>query len=117
MPQARRFQQRLKKKMGVVRHDDAEVKIVAPAVVVQVVSITCFIVGAAKFPQHPRKLGGADNEAGDRYHLYDHGRRYDLHFGVVMPDHTHLLLQPLLKSPGLWHSLSEIMKTVKGVSA
>ena len=34
-----------------------------------------------------------------------------------MPDHTHLLLQPLLKSPGLWHSLSEIMKTVKGVSA
>ena len=49
--------------------------------------------------------------------LYDHGRRYDLHIGVVMPDHTHLLLQPLTKAIDVWHELPEIMKSLKGVSA
>src|SRR5438094_99639 len=49
--------------------------------------------------------------------LYDHGRRYDLHFAVVMPDHTHLLLQPLEKSPKAWHELSGILKALKGISA
>src|SRR5687768_17310610 len=49
--------------------------------------------------------------------LHDHGCRYDHHFGVVMPDHTHLLLQPLTKAAGTWHELPEIMKSLKGVSA
>src|SRR4051812_24020845 len=48
---------------------------------------------------------------------YDHGRRYELHFGVVMPDHTHLLLQPLKLQIGKWHDLPAIMKSLKGVSA
>jgi REP element-mobilizing transposase RayT len=49
--------------------------------------------------------------------LYDHRRCYDLEFGVVMPDHTHLLLQPLEVTDGLWHELPDIMKSLKGVSA
>ena len=49
--------------------------------------------------------------------LYDHDRRYDLDFGVVMPDHGHLLLQPLQVSPGVWHELPDFMKSLKGVSA
>ena len=49
--------------------------------------------------------------------LYDHSRRYDLEFGVVMPDHTHLLLQPLEISTGVWHDLADIMKSLIGASA
>jgi REP element-mobilizing transposase RayT len=49
--------------------------------------------------------------------LYDHARRYELLFGVVMPDHTHLLLRPLEIVAGRWHDLSAIMKSIKGVSA
>jgi REP element-mobilizing transposase RayT len=48
---------------------------------------------------------------------YDHGKRYDLHFAVVMPDHVHLLLQPREKEPGKWFDLAEIMKGIKGVSS
>jgi putative transposase len=48
---------------------------------------------------------------------YDHGRKYDLHLAVVMPDHAHLLLQPREKEPGQWFDLSEIMKGIKGVSS
>lgn len=40
------------------------------------------------------------------------GRFYDLLAGVVMPDHVHILIQPLQS-----YSLSRIMKGVKGVSA
>lgn len=49
--------------------------------------------------------------------LYDHGRRYHLYLGVVMPDHVHLLLQPLEKTRGVWHDIAKIMKGIKGVSA
>src|SRR5262245_41203049 len=49
--------------------------------------------------------------------LHDHCQRYDLEFGVVMPDHTHLLLQPLKVSDSVWHELPDIMKSLKGVSA
>jgi REP element-mobilizing transposase RayT len=49
--------------------------------------------------------------------LFDHGKRYDLVLGVVMPDHVHLLLRPRERSPGVWYDLAEIMKGIKGVSA
>jgi putative transposase len=49
--------------------------------------------------------------------LYDHGKRYDLVFAVVMPDHVHLIFQPRLKEPGTWFDLAEIMKGLKGASA
>jgi REP element-mobilizing transposase RayT len=48
---------------------------------------------------------------------YDHGKRYDLHFAVVMPDHVHLLLQPREKEGRTWFDLAEIMKGIKGVSS
>jgi len=49
--------------------------------------------------------------------LHDHTRRYLLHFAVLMPDHAHLLLEPLQCSPGHWFSLSEILKAIKGASS
>lgn len=49
--------------------------------------------------------------------LFDHGRQMDLHFGVVMPDHAHLILQPRKKSDSAWFDLSLILKGIKGSSA
>jgi REP element-mobilizing transposase RayT len=49
--------------------------------------------------------------------LKENGNRFDLHAGVVMPDHCHLLLTPLRKSDGRNYSLHEIMHAVKGASA
>jgi REP element-mobilizing transposase RayT len=49
--------------------------------------------------------------------LYDHGKRYDLIFGVVMPDHVHVIFQPRQRKPGAWFDLAEIMKGLKGTSA
>ncbi|HEY7155345.1 MAG TPA: transposase [Gemmataceae bacterium] len=48
---------------------------------------------------------------------YDHGKRYDLHLAVAMPDHVHLLLQPREKEAGRWFDLAEILKGIKGVSS
>ena len=49
--------------------------------------------------------------------LHDHGKKHFLHFGVVMPDHVHLLIEPLRRSEETWHDLSAIMKSIKGVSS
>jgi len=49
--------------------------------------------------------------------LYDHGKRYDLVFGVVMPDHVHVIFQPREMKPGIWYDLSAIMKGLKGTSS
>ncbi|MBY0523026.1 MAG: transposase [Gemmataceae bacterium] len=49
--------------------------------------------------------------------LHDHGKKHDLHFGVVMPDHVHMLIEPKERAPGEWYDLSEIMKGIKGVSS
>lgn len=49
--------------------------------------------------------------------LFDHRRRYDLLFGIIMPDHVHLFLRPLGKDKGSWYNLGEIMKGIKGSSA
>ncbi len=49
--------------------------------------------------------------------LDGHDKKYELLFGVVMPDHVHLLLRPIEKESGVWYNLAEIMKAIKGVSA
>ena len=49
--------------------------------------------------------------------LYDHGKRYELHAGVVMPDHVHLLLTPLRDEKGWPYALPAILKLLKGTSA
>ena len=49
--------------------------------------------------------------------LEHHGSRCDLPFGVVMPDHVHLLLHPREREPGFWWDLATIMKGIKGASA
>ncbi|MCA8946133.1 MAG: transposase [Planctomycetes bacterium] len=46
-----------------------------------------------------------------------HRDRYLVFTVVVMPDHTHLLLQPCEKSAGNWWNLGELLKGMKGVSA
>ncbi len=44
--------------------------------------------------------------------LFKHGIEYDLGDWVVMPNHVHVLLQPLGEKP-----LYEILQPIKGVSA
>ena len=45
------------------------------------------------------------------------GSRFRLYVAAVMPDHVHVLLQPLEKGAGGWYDLSGIMKGIKGASA
>jgi REP element-mobilizing transposase RayT len=49
--------------------------------------------------------------------LFDHGRRYELHAVVVMPEHVHLLLTPLANEKGWPYGLPLILKQLKGTSA
>jgi REP element-mobilizing transposase RayT len=50
--------------------------------------------------------------------VYDHDRRYLLRVAVVMPDHVHVILTPLIDgSRCTIISLVEIMKAIKGASA
>jgi REP element-mobilizing transposase RayT len=49
--------------------------------------------------------------------LHDHGKRYQLHAAVVMPEHVHLLLTPLRDEQGWPHGLPAILKLIKGCSA
>ncbi len=46
-----------------------------------------------------------------------HGQRLELHAAVVMPDHVHLLFSPFVTSPGQWHSLAEIMHSIKSFTS
>ena len=46
-----------------------------------------------------------------------HGERLELHAGVIMPDHVHLLFSPFEIAPGKWHSLAEILHSIKSFSA
>jgi putative transposase len=48
---------------------------------------------------------------------FDHGRRYELTLGVVMPDHVHLLFMPKSPAIGVWYDLSDILKGLKGASS
>ncbi|MEH2050516.1 REP-associated tyrosine transposase [Nostoc sp.] len=49
--------------------------------------------------------------------LFFDKNRYRIFVLVVMTDHVHLLIQPLLKSENEFWSLSSIMKSIKGYSA
>ena len=50
--------------------------------------------------------------------IHDHERRYRLLVAVVMPDHVHLILTPLIdEARRTVISLVEIMKAIKGASA
>ena len=52
------------------------------------------------------------------YHcLHDHGRRYQLHAAVVMPEHVHLLLTALRDEKSWRFALPLILKLLKGTSA
>ena len=52
-----------------------------------------------------------------RHCLHDHGKRFQLHAAVVMPDHVHLLLTPLRDQKGWPYALPSILKALKGSSA
>jgi REP element-mobilizing transposase RayT len=50
--------------------------------------------------------------------LHDNGVKLDLRVAVVMPDHVHLILTPLVNHTAMEiYSLAEIMDAVKGVAA
>lgn len=50
--------------------------------------------------------------------LHDHESKYDLHAALVMPDHVHIILTPLVSQARQEvHSLAEIMNAIKGASA
>jgi valyl-tRNA synthetase len=49
--------------------------------------------------------------------LHWHGKRIRLHLATVMPDHVHLILQPLQKEDSTWYSLQELMHGIKGYAA
>ncbi len=48
--------------------------------------------------------------------LWGHGKRFNLHGAVIMPDHVHLVLTPLRDDNGLF-SVAEIMQGIKSSSA
>jgi REP element-mobilizing transposase RayT len=52
-----------------------------------------------------------------RHCLHDHGKRFQLHAAVVMPDHVHLLFTPLCDEKGWPYALPLILKLLKGTSA
>jgi REP element-mobilizing transposase RayT len=52
-----------------------------------------------------------------RHCLHDHGKRFQLHAAVVMPEHVHLLLTPLCDEQGWPYALPSILKRLKGTSA
>ena len=50
--------------------------------------------------------------------LHDHGNKYNLHVAIVMPDHVHLILCPLInETRNIVIPLPEIMKGIKVASA
>jgi REP element-mobilizing transposase RayT len=52
-----------------------------------------------------------------QHSLHDHGKRFELHAAVVMPEHVHLLLTPLRDEKGWPYGLPLILKLIKGTSA
>jgi REP element-mobilizing transposase RayT len=48
---------------------------------------------------------------------YDHGKKYQLHGAVVMPDHVHMVFTPARDDMGNTFGLAQIMNGIKGASA
>ena len=49
--------------------------------------------------------------------LFWHEKRWYVHALTVMPDHVHILAQPMEKSPGVWYPLRGLMHSVKRTTA
>ena len=49
--------------------------------------------------------------------LHDQGVKVQVHAAVVMPDHVHLLVTPLVDTQGSLYSLVELLQSIKGASA
>ena len=49
--------------------------------------------------------------------LFHNNKKYKLYAFVIMPDHVHLLLQPLEKRNNSFYSLAEILHSIKSYSA
>jgi putative transposase len=49
--------------------------------------------------------------------LFEHRRRAQLHTFIVMPDHVHIVLTPLLDERGYLNGLADILHSIKGISA
>jgi REP element-mobilizing transposase RayT len=49
--------------------------------------------------------------------LHWHEKKWHLYAATVMPDHAHLLVQPLQKRPEQWFPIGEILQSVKRHSA
>lgn len=52
-----------------------------------------------------------------RHVLFDHRRRMSLYTAVIMPEHVHMVMAPLLSPDGFSFSLAEILQGIKGASA
>jgi len=68
-------------------------------------------------PGQVAPLNAAERESVKRDILYWHRRKWIVHALVVMPTHVHVLATPLEARRGEWHSLSEILHSVKLGSA
>jgi REP element-mobilizing transposase RayT len=49
--------------------------------------------------------------------LFWHEKRWFVHALTVMPNHVHILAQPVEKSPGIWYPLRGLMHSVKRTTA
>ena len=48
---------------------------------------------------------------------YLNGKKYALYAAVILPDHFHLIIQPMEKGKDIYYSLSEIMHGIKSFTA
>ena len=48
---------------------------------------------------------------------YEDQRRIQLWGGCIMPDHVHIAMHRLEIERGTWHDVSQVLKSIKGVSA
>ncbi len=48
---------------------------------------------------------------------YQDGKKYALYAAVILPDHFHLVIQPIEKGKDVYYSLSEIMHGIKSFTA
>ncbi len=64
-----------------------------------------------------RELDGWERDLIFETMLLHNGTKYILEAAVVMPDHFHLILKPLLKGENSYYSLAEIFHSIKSYTA
>lgn len=72
--------------------------------------VTFCRLGRVPFPESARDLIL-------QHCLFEHEKRIRLYAAVVMPDHVHLLFEPLRDGNGWPYALPNIMKMIEGTSA